>query len=444
MGVRSRFVVGLSFALGVSLLLLLSPASIKDSAASTFASSSAGWSAYGASYRGVQGVESGPLLRGNSSDGLFDRLMPDVNYMTSGRAAGLTNQVIAAINLIYLSVVTGRVPILPPFHANNQLSKTPIPDLPVSLMFDLARMNREMVDLRGVLEWEDLQTDKGVPEPEVGCWGGMRKNNALEFAKIKVTWTDYPGLTFPPKARYMSWVQFIPYLTPSSPFYHRFVATKVHPSALAPNDQFACIDETMDGTDFADMGPYNEYAAGFGGWRWAGTFLRFREELVEQGRVRLRKAFGIAPGQDIPPFVTMHIRHGDFTAFCGKGDPCFTVAQFAFQLDLLKKELTESGRPVPLNVLVMSDESDPKFFEQVKARGWKMSQDGEGVQNPKLVEELGGWHDTLIDNVLLASGDHFIGTISSTMSLLGSLRTKDWNGGLSRMVGFKDPELPLH
>lgn len=291
--------------------------------------------------------------------------------MTSGRAAGLTNQVIAAINLIYLSVVTGRVPILPPFHANNQLSKTPIPDLPVSLMFDLARMNREMVDLRGVLEWEDLQTDKGVPEPEVGCWGGMRKNNALEFAKIsesffsfrtgqsrekrslravgwytslpschsrkrraqnpyvsrarrprttvtqtdlsslpplfppEVTWTDYPGLTFPPKARYMSWVQFIPYLTPSSPFYHRFVATKVHPSALAPNDQFACIDETMDGTDFADMGPYNEYAAGFGGWRWAGTFLRFREELVEQGRVRLRKAFGIAPGQDIPP-VSSH------------------------------------------------------------------------------------------------------------------------------------------
>jgi len=87
----------------------------------------------------------------------------------------------------------------------------------------------------------------------------------------------------------------------------------------------------------------------------------------------------------------MHIRHGDFTAFCGKGDPCFTVAQFAFQLELLKKELAAYGRPVPLNVLVMSDESDPKFFEQVKARGWKMSQDGEGVQNPKLVEELGGW-----------------------------------------------------
>ena len=101
----------------------------------------------------------------------------------------------------------------------------------------------------------------------------------------------------------MSWVHFIPYLTPDSPFYHRFVATKMpktNPPTLPPNDQFACIDETMDGTDFADMGPYNEYAAGFGGWRYAGTFLHFREELVEQGRVRLRKAFGIAPGQDIP------------------------------------------------------------------------------------------------------------------------------------------------
>lgn len=71
MAVRPRFVIGLSLALGVSLLLLLSPASIKDSAASQFASSSSQWTSYGASYRGGKGEQMGPLLRGNSSDGLF-------------------------------------------------------------------------------------------------------------------------------------------------------------------------------------------------------------------------------------------------------------------------------------------------------------------------------------------------------------------------------------
>lgn len=87
----------------------------------------------------------------------------------------------------------------------------------------------------------------------------------------------------------------------------------------------------------------------------------------------------------------MHIRHGDFTDFCEKGTPCFTPSQFAFQLDLLKKELVAAGRPVPTNVLVMTDESDPKFFAEVKARGWKTSADGEGVESSALVEELGGW-----------------------------------------------------
>jgi hypothetical protein len=60
----------------------------------------------------------------------------------------------------------------------------------------------------------------------------------------------------------MAWVHFVPYLTPSSPFYHRFVATKVPKDAVPPNDQLACLDETMDGTDLGDMGPYNEYALG--------------------------------------------------------------------------------------------------------------------------------------------------------------------------------------
>lgn len=93
---------------------------------------------------------------------------------------------------------------------------------------------------------------------------------------------------------------------------------QANPPTLPPNDQFACIDETMDGTDFADMGPYNEYAAGFGGWRYAGKFLHFREELVEQGKVRLRKAFGIAPGQAIP--AVSFIFHFTGTCWGGGGE----------------------------------------------------------------------------------------------------------------------------
>ena len=49
------------------------------------------------------------------------------------------------------------------------------------------------------------------------------------------------------------------------------------------------------------MGSYDEYSQGLGGWEYVGKFMRFRDDLVEQSRVVLRRAFGVEEGGEIPP-----------------------------------------------------------------------------------------------------------------------------------------------
>lgn len=89
-------------------------------------------------------------------------------------------------------------------------------------------------------------------------------------------------------------------------------------------------------------------------------------------------------------------RHGDFDWHCKDDDPCFTTAQSAFALAKMKREYEKQGdastRPFfPTEVLVISDETEPAFYEELRARGWRSTFDVNGLESSKLVEELGGW-----------------------------------------------------
>ncbi|KAL7414037.1 hypothetical protein BDY24DRAFT_440955 [Mrakia frigida] len=398
------------------------------------------------------------LLTGNPGDATMDRLQPHLSYLTAGKGAGLTNQVWSAINLLYLSYLTNRVAILPPFFANQQiLSTTRISGLPVSGMFNLSRLQLEVPLLRGVLDWEDVHPGSEAEWvtdskdwPEIGGWGGLQKNVKFGFAKLKPIWTPYPGTTrSTTDPRYLNWVGFVPYLTPNSAFYQSFIARllKSTPDALPPNDHLVCIDEVLAGSEMTGGDPYSEFVQGLGGWKYIGTHMHFRDELVEQGRVVLRKVFGVGEEEEVPPFIAVHIRHGDFfKEHCPKdaGDRiCYTVSQYAYGVARLQDEMVAAGVPSTTNVLVLTDELDDTFFEEVKRRGWKTSRDGQGVDDSVLRNRLGGWYPTILDKVLMSLGSHFVGTDRSTMSVLSSRRVQDWNNGLAHMTGPTGPSLSL-
>lgn len=304
----------------------------------------------------------------------------------------------------------------------------------------------------------------------------------LSAGRLGTDWTPYPpGVSLP--NRRMSYIAFLPYLLPDS----LYAATlpdrndTLHPPKdksdtsvqLRPNNQLACIDEGMAGTDRADESPFEEMFAGKGSWHGIGQFLRFTPELNREAARIAANAFGWQEEDHgnkvgstahlrwraLPPcpartdlwpslyflpisthqHITVHIRHGDFLEFAcsGEGESCYTVKQY-----LRAVKDIQSTLPSPIdNVLVLTDEKDPAFRAEAHALGWKFADDGKkGAGGEEIKARLKGWYETLTDIVLMATGSHFVGTHGSTMSVLALRRVEDWHGGQSRLVNPKSPE----
>lgn len=85
----------------------------------------------------------------------------------------------------------------------------------------------------------------------------------------------------------------------------------------------------------------------------------------------------------------------------------------------------------PLTFLYL-DESDPKFWGQVEAEGWKYI----NHETEQTLEKYGEWYAPVVDIVAQSLGIGFVGTISSTVSLVSAKRVRDWNDGVTRLVGW--------
>ena len=77
-----------------------------------------------------------------------------------------------------------------------------------------------------------------------------------------------------------------------------------------------------------------------------------------------------------------------------------------------------------------TDETDPKFWEQVAELGWTYF-DHKALNTLK---NHGEWYLTLIDVVSASLSIGFVGTERSTVSTINTKRVQEWNGGVTRMV----------
>lgn len=85
---------------------------------------------------------------------------------------------------------------------------------------------------------------------------------------------------------------------------------------------------------------------------------------------------------------------------------------------------------VETNFSLCLDELDPAFWDQVKAEGWKYI----NHETERTLDEYGEWYEPVVDIVAQSFGIGFVGTKSSTVSLLSARRVEDWNHGVTRMV----------
>lgn len=79
-----------------------------------------------------------------------------------------------------------------------------------------------------------------------------------------------------------------------------------------------------------------------------------------------------------------------------------------------------------------TDEADPKFYDEVRSYGWSFL----NHTSERTVERYGEWHPILIDKVTLSMGIGFVGTDSSTFSILNARRVEDWNNGVTMLLNY--------
>ena len=100
--------------------------------------------------------------------------------------------------------------------------------------------------------------------------------------------------------------------------------------------------------------------------------------------------FDVPDGEPIPPvsatcrpqmfsqlisfkYIAIHARHGDFVSFCNgvPREDCFTsVATYQRRIAEIQEETRERLGLDPQHVLILSDETDPAWWDSIRAAGW--------------------------------------------------------------------------
>ncbi|KZT30813.1 hypothetical protein NEOLEDRAFT_1054252 [Neolentinus lepideus HHB14362 ss-1] len=370
-----------------------------------------------------------------------DNLRSDAKYITSWDAAGWTNDVMAMGNMIYLGLISDRIPIIPPFtpsHVNASAGPVLASDV-----FDLTHLSSVL--RKPLLEWHEVKQRDSKEVDELGCWSvwetvhedrdGTRKprpHRGENTLGLDISYTRVPdeasmlgndhasfwglaALGFPDyRARHLG--------TPRP--------SKQRGVALPPDEQVLCFDILYYIGVYKTFEYYEEYSPV---WRDVVRHMRWAKGLNDLAQGYIRRTLDVPDGSDIPPFISIHFRRGDFKIHCPdwNTDGCFaTLEMFAKAVSEVQEELwTRRGIRVT-RVIMNSDEKDPAWWDEVAALGWTWADH----EKERTAELYGQWYPVLIDAVIQSSGVGFVGTDMSTMSLLAQKRTEDWQQGVTRTV----------
>ncbi|KIO28492.1 hypothetical protein M407DRAFT_22382 [Tulasnella calospora MUT 4182] len=378
------------------------------------------------------------FVNGPPAKTLKENLRNDTKYITTFLDAGWTNDVMTVVNLIYLGMVASRVPVLPPFspmHVGYEAENFHFADI-----FDLPRLRAAIG--YPIIEWHDLKDPTGNTQDVLGCWSCWALDHGNARGSRLSTPLDISYTVVPPSARLLNlhtsyWglaklgfpdgrEEALRDAKPSPSSQHR--------RELLPDDHITCFDTVYF---VSALDPFEWEKDHSPSWRFVGRHARFHPNMIKLAEQYLRKAFSLTEGEEIPKFISMHIRHGDFRDYCGDApkEHCMApVSVIAEAVDEVRASLkSRLGISVSsTEVLVTSDEQDPAWWAQIDERGWAHI-DHKAEQT---VEKLGRWYPTFIDGMHQSMGIGFVGTEGSTMSLLALKRVMDWNGGLGVMVGW--------
>ncbi|KAF5352395.1 hypothetical protein D9756_005940 [Leucocoprinus leucothites] len=380
-------------------------------------------------------------LNGPPTRSFRENLRPDVKYLTSWISAGWTNDVMTYINLIYLAMITERVPIIPMFTPSHIGGDKPT--INFGEVFDVQRLARGIGI--PVLEWHQVKNRSSDALDELGCWNTWeavqdheafpRRSVVPNYLKLDISYTKTP-----------SWIKVIPHFEHDRHAYFWALASLAFPEGrqenlqpplasptnhalLPPDDQLLCYDYLYYACAHQPFEFEFDYSPA---WRFVGQHLRWTARLEAIAETYVRATLGTPEGSPTPPkYIGIHVRHGDFKNWCGDVpiEDCFaSVAVLARRIEDIKTELRESRGMTVDHVIMTSDERDESWWSQVTEQGWYK------VDHSGTVERYGAWYPVLIDAVIQSGGVGFLGTDRSTMSILARRRVQSWRNGVVRTV----------
>ncbi|KAJ7260510.1 hypothetical protein B0H12DRAFT_1231781 [Mycena haematopus] len=392
-----------------------------------------------------------PLLVNEAPAALFrDNLRPDVQYLTSWPAKGWSNQVIQYMNLLYLARVTERIPIIPqfrPVHMQGNASGIDFSDV-----FDLARLRKDLKT--PILEWRDVKELGSETVEDVGCWDLQYKTWEADSAALEppvelnldVSYTPIPqwvhsslemdkaerGMYLWPLASLVTFNKHATSLPPPT-------LSPLHQNAQAPDDQLFCCNSLF--FDFTiqllearqDISP---------AWQGVGRHMHWAPKLQAVAANYTREALGLAPDARIPPYIAVHIRRGDFAQKCkltgvAPHDCLAPLSAYERRVREVRAQIMEDTGVAIERVLVMSDETDPAWWASVRELGWVRPEHNETVAL------YGPWYPMFIDAVILGGAYGFVGTDTSTASILARRRVSS-RGGVADLVKWGKPHADDH
>ncbi|KAG6866233.1 hypothetical protein C0991_007258 [Blastosporella zonata] len=211
----------------------------------------------------------------------------------------------------------------------------------------------------------------------------------------------------------------------------KLMAQSPNGAKLSPNNHLSCFDLMY----YASVGtqPYEWNNRWSPAWRNIGRHLNFTNPVVGLVRGYVRRALQVTT-YELPPFITVHARRGDFVNQCfDVPSQCLApISAYARRVKEVQGAIfVERGIKVT-KVLMTSDEKDPAFWEEVKEQGWTYINHAA----ERTLELHGEWYPPIIDMVTQSLGVGFVGSVDSTVSIVSARRVEDWNQGITRMVNW--------
>ncbi|KAF5385096.1 hypothetical protein D9615_001270 [Tricholomella constricta] len=363
-----------------------------------------------------------------------DNLRPDRKYITSWVSAGWTNDVMTYINLIYLALITDRIPVIPIFTPSHIGGA--VPPIDFGLVFDIPRLRKALN--KPVLEWHEVKDRSSNELDEIGCWNTWeavqereqyaRRSQVPDHLKLDISYTKAP-----------TWIKVIPHFEHDVHSYFWSLAALAFPETratnlvppresptnhvlLPPDEQMLCYDYLYYVCANQPFEMEFDYSPA---WRFVGKYLYWSSTIE-----KLANQYWIA----------IHVRRGDFKVFCGEDTTgCYaSLAVIARRVEEVKAELLQRKGITVDHVIMTSDERNATWWEEVKGHGWY------GVDHSQTADLLGPWYPVLIDAAIQSLGVGFVGTDRSTMSMLARRRVESWTDGAVRIFRWGKPDSDDH